>query len=291
MTQETGAEAEREGDPETETRKRVVLVTGTSSGIGRATAEAFLEENWAVVATARDPADIAALGDAGCRTRELDVTDGERVAALVTETIEDYGAIDCIVNNAGYGQKGPLEDISVPDLHRQFDVNVYGPHRLVRAAVPHMRAQESGRIVNVSSIQGLLSVPGTGAYAASKYALEAMSDTLRGELEAFGIDVVLVEPGPVDTAFNERASTALPTERTPAYEDLYRLHEDSRYLGGVSPIASSPETVAAAIVHAATCTDPEPRYPVGPVAEYGRFARFLPDRVRDLGYRLVRRVL
>ncbi|MDZ7730378.1 MAG: SDR family oxidoreductase [Natrialbaceae archaeon] len=272
------------------TRKRVVLITGCSSGIGQATAEAFLDEDWQVVATARDLNTIADLAEQGCRTRSLDVTNGEQVARLVEETIDDLGAIDCLVNNAGYGQKGPIEDISPADLHRQFDVNVYGPHRLIRAVLPHMRAQGEGRIVNVSSIQGLVSFAGTGVYAGSKHALEAMTEALRTEVGPLGIDVSLVEPGPVETAFDDRAMAELPVDRTLDYEWLYKLHEDSQYLGGVSPLASPPSEVADAIVHAATCPGPQARYPVGPVARYGRFARFLPERIRDLGLRVLRKV-
>ncbi|MFC4543467.1 SDR family oxidoreductase [Halosolutus amylolyticus] len=276
------------------TRKQCVLITGCSSGIGRATAEAFLAEDWQVIATARNADDIADLADAGCRTLELDVTDPEQVASVVEEAVDYGGAIDCLVNNAGYAQMGPIEDVSTIDLHRQFDVNVYGPHRLVRAALPHMRAQGEGRIINVSSAIGRVSVPGAGAYAGSKHALEAMSDALRGEVEEFGIDVVLIEPGPVETNFDERADDELPeSDRTPAYETLYEIYDDAQLIGGGKggPFASEPEDVAAAILEAGTCPEPPARYPVGPLAQFGVYARFLPARLRDAGYGLLRRLV
>ncbi|MFC7233070.1 SDR family oxidoreductase [Saliphagus sp. GCM10025308] len=283
-------EAARDAD-EGYTRKRCVLITGCSSGIGKATARAFLDENWRVVATARDTADIEDLADAGCETLELDVTDPDQVARVVERTVDIGGAIDCLVNNAGYAQMGPIEDTSTADLHHQFDVNVYGPHRLGRAALPHMRAQGSGRIVNVSSVLGRLSFAGTGPYSGSKHALEAMSDALRAEVEDFGIDVVVIEPGPVETSFTERVEEEVPEDRTPAYESLYEIIEESQLVGGGGPLASEPEDVAAAIVHAGTCPEPPARYPVGPLAEYGLYARFLPDSLRDAAYGLVKKLV
>ena len=276
------------------TRKKTVLITGCSSGIGRATAEAFLERDWLVVATARNPEDIDDLAEAGCETLALDVTDPDQVARAVEETVDLGGAIDCLVNNAGYAQMGPLEDVSTADLHRQFDVNVYGPHRLVRAALPHMRAQGEGRIINVSSVAGRISFPGSGAYSGSKYALEAMSDSLRAEVEEFGIDVVVIEPGPVETSFTERVDEELPeAERTPAYETLYELYDEMQLIGGGQggPFASEAEDIAAAILEAGTAPEPPARYPVGPLAQFGVYARFLPDRLRDAAYGILRRLV
>ncbi|AGB16862.1 short-chain alcohol dehydrogenase [Halovivax ruber XH-70] len=278
-------------DEDRYTRKQSVLITGCSSGIGRATALAFLDEDWTVVASARDPTDIADLADAGCETITLDVTDPDQVTSVIERTVEETGAIDCLVNNAGYAQMGPLEDVQADDLQSQFDVNVFGPHRLTRAALPHMRAQGAGRIVNVSSIIGRISVAGSGAYAASKHAMEAMSDALRVEVEPFDVDVVLIEPGPVETAFADRVDEELPESRTPDYDAIYDLFEDTQLIGGSGPLASAPEDVADVIVHAATCSEPPARYPVGPVAHYGSYARFLPDRLRDGIYGLVRKLV
>ncbi|WP_137288664.1 SDR family oxidoreductase [Natronorubrum halophilum] len=281
-------------DDDRYTRKQSVLITGCSSGIGRATANAFLAKNWQVFATARNTADITDLEEAGCTVLELDVTDPEQVARVVERVVDIGGAIDCVVNNAGYAQMGPMEDVSTVDLHRQFDVNVYGPHRLVRAALPHMRAQGAGRIINVSSIVGRISFPGSGAYAGSKHALEAMSDSLRAEVEEFDIDVVVIEPGPVETNFTDRVDEELPeSERTPAYETLYELYDEMQLIGGGSggPFTSEPEDVARAILEASTVSEPPSRYPVGPLATYGVYARFLPDKLRDMGYGLLRKVV
>jgi len=266
------------------------LVTGASSGVGRATAEAFLQEEWSVVATARDPDDLAALADAGCDTRALDVTAPGACKAAVEDTVAEHGRIDCLVNAAGYAQYGPLEDVPTRRLHRQFDVNCYGPHRLAREALPHMREAGRGTVVNVSSALGRLSVAGVGPYAASKHALEAMSDALRMELDGLGVDVVLVEPGPVDTDFRGRAQSELEAlERTDDYASVYGGLEDRMTLGDLGAVSA--EAVADTIVHAATCADPAARYPVGQVARAAALARFLPDSVRDGAVAFLRRVV
>lgn len=266
--------------------ERCALITGCSSGIGRATALAFIDEEWDVVATARDEADVVDLADRGCVTAELDVTDPTAVHDVVESTVDKRGRIDCLVNNAGYSQVGALEDVPASRLHRQFDVNVYGPHRMTRAVLPHMRRREDGTIVNISSVQGRISLPGTGPYAASKFALEAMSDALRAEVDPHGIDVVVIEPGPVATEFKRRAGREVETiEHSHAYEDLYGLIEDWRALGDAGSV--SPTTVADAIVNAASATDPEPRYVIGSIGAVGSIARFVPGSVRDSLYRLL----
>ncbi|XVH30688.1 SDR family oxidoreductase [Haloferacaceae archaeon DSL9] len=270
---------------------KTVLITGCSSGIGRATALAFREEGWTVYATARNPADIQTLSDAGCQLATLDVTDGEDVTRVVDRILDEEGKIDCLVNNAGYGQFGPIEDIPVERVHEQFDANVYGPHRLIRAVLPHMRREEDGTIVNLSSVAGRVSFPGGGVYCGSKFALEAMSDALRGEVEEFGIDVVLVEPGPVDTQFSERAESEVNgVERSGAYDRFYEIFEDTKAIGGGGPGAVDPERVAADIVNAASSTKPVARYPVGTIAELSTFARFIPDGIRDKLFGLTRKL-
>lgn len=270
---------------------RTVLITGCSSGIGRATAEAFLDSEWTVYATSRETGDIAALAEQGCETASLDVTDDGDIERVVNRIDTDTGRVDCLVNNAGFGQYGPLEDIPVSRLHRQFDVNVYGPHRLTRAVLPLMRARGDGTIINVSSVAGRVSVPGGGAYAASKFALEAMSDALRAEVDQLGIDVVVVEPGLVDTAFNERMADELEDlPRTDAYDWLYETTEELRVTIDSLPFSSEPEVVATTIHDVACMSDPNARYPVGPSGTLLLAARFLPDRLRDTLVRVVRRV-
>jgi NAD(P)-dependent dehydrogenase (short-subunit alcohol dehydrogenase family) len=267
-----------------------VLVTGASSGIGRASARAFAREDWTVYAGARSETDLAELDEAGFEAVELDVTDPDDCARSVAELVEAEGAIDCLVNNAGYGQAGAVEDVPPRKLHEQFDVNLYGPHRLIRAALPHMREAGDGTVVNVSSWIGRVALPGAGGYAASKAALEALSDSLRAEVREFGVDVVLVEPGPVETGFDDRLEEELDgLDRSGAYETLYELVRDHQAVNGIG--ASSPEEVADVVVNAATCADPAPRYPVGPVGRLGPLLRHVPARWRDRAYGLVSRVV
>ncbi|MFQ3293223.1 MAG: NAD(P)-dependent dehydrogenase (short-subunit alcohol dehydrogenase family) [Natrialbaceae archaeon] len=291
-TVESNNQGEESGSAADKIAAETVLITGCSSGIGRTTALAFRQNDWTVYATARDESDLEKLAEAGCKTAELDVTDDDSVERVVDRIIEEQGGIDCLVNNAGYAQMGPIEDVPVEDVHRQFDVNVYGPHRLTRAVLPHMRAAEDGTIINVSSVSGRLSFPGGGVYSGSKFALEALSEALRGEVDAFGIDVVLVEPGPVVTNFQDRVEDevgGLP--RSEAYEDIYEIMDDYHAIGGAGPFASEPKDVARVILNAASCTEPGPRYPVGPVAKYGVLARFVPTPMRDAVIGIARRLL
>ena len=159
--------------------RETVLVTGCSTGLGRATARAFLGSGWTVYATARDERELRGLARRGARTATLDVTSETDVIAVVEGMVEEVGRIDCLVNNAGYGQLGPVEDVDTERVVRQFDANVFGPHRLVRAVLPHMRSRSAGRIVNVSSAVGRFALPGVGIYSSSKFALRAISDALR----------------------------------------------------------------------------------------------------------------
>ena len=288
--------------------QKTVLITGCSSGIGRAAAHAFNDEGWTVYATARNPADIETLGEAGCELATLDVTDQSDVDRVVDRILDEEGAIDALVNNAGYGQFGPIEDVSTEKVHEQFDVNVYGPHRLVKAVLPSMRRERDGTIVNVSSVAGRVTFPGGGVYSGSKFAVEAMSDALRNEVAEFGIDVVVVEPGPVKTNFSNRVraeagvdpdadddadddadAAADGVDRSGAYEEFYAMFEDAQLIGGDGPGAVEPELVAGAIYDAASATRPPARVQPGTAARVGVLARFLPDAVLDRGYEFVRK--
>ncbi|RDI71253.1 SDR family oxidoreductase [Halopelagius longus] len=277
---------------------KTVLITGCSSGIGRATARQFLDEDWLVYATARNPADIETLGEEGCEIATLDVTEQDDVDRVVERIIDEEGHISALVNNAGFGQFGPLEDVPTEQVHRQFDVNVYGPHRLIRAVLPHMREQGDGTIVNVSSVAGRVSFPGGGVYAGSKFAVEAMTDALRNEVAEYGIDAVVVEPGPVTTNFSNRAQEEVSgeddipgIERSGAYESFYALFEDTRALGGGGPGSISADRVADDIVDAASSTQPKARYQPGTVARVSTLARFLPDAWFDTTYRLLQKLV
>jgi NAD(P)-dependent dehydrogenase (short-subunit alcohol dehydrogenase family) len=266
-----------------------VLITGCSSGIGRETARVFLDDGWEVYATARNPADVQTLGDAGCNIASLDVTEQDDVERVVERIVDEHGRIDCLVNNAGYGQLGPVEDVTVEAVEDQFEVNVFGPHRLVREVLPHMRQRQTGTIVNVSSVAGRIAAPGMGVYSGSKFAMEGISDALRPEVSEYGIDVVLVEPGPVDTAFSERADDEVNgdgIERSDAYESLYSILNDTAAIGGGGPGAVAPGEVAETILDAANLTNPAARYPVGQMAKVLLLGRFVPATVRDKFYRL-----
>jgi NAD(P)-dependent dehydrogenase (short-subunit alcohol dehydrogenase family) len=262
----------------------VVLITGCSSGIGRATARRFLDAGWRVWATSRDPDDVADLADAGCRTAALDVTDDEQVEDVVAAALERDGRLDCLVNNAGFGQAGAVEEVPVDRLRAQFDVNVFGPVRLVQAALPHMRAAESGTVVNVSSLLGRVVYPARGAYAGSKHALEAVSDALRMEVGGLGVDVVVVEPGAVSTGFDDRLrATRDATRDLAAYGRLRWVVDTAQRLS--ERTAMSPERVADTIYGAATSPAPEDRYVVGWDARIAILAdRLVPARATQWLY-------
>lgn len=269
---------------------KTVLITGCSSGIGRATALAFAAEEWAVYATARDPADIEALEDAGCLTDRLDVTNQNDIDRVVDRILDEHGVISCLVNNAGFGQFGPVEDVAIEQVETQYAVNVFGVHRLIKAVLPHMRREEDGTIINISSVAGRVAFPGGGVYCGSKFAVEALSDALRAEVEPFGIDVVVIEPGPVTTGFTDRAESEVDNnERTGAYEGFYSMFDDTQAIGGDGPGSVSAQRVAEDIVNAASATKPVARVPVGTVATLAVLARFLPDSVRDTAWSVVRR--
>ncbi len=270
---------------------KTVLITGCSSGIGRASAEAFLDEEWEVYATARTESDIAELGEAGCHTAELDVTKASDIERVVSRIDEEAGRLDCLVNNAGFAQYGPLEDISTKRVREQFEVNVFGPHRLTREVLPLMRGQGDGTIVNVSSVYGRISTPGAGPYAGSKFALEAMSDALRAEVADLGIDIVVVQPGPVKTEFSGRAEDEMAElPQTREYGWVYEAIEDATLTANSLPFALEAEEVATVIHDAASLSDPEPRYPVGGFAKLTAYTRFLPDRLRDGIFGVIRKL-
>jgi NAD(P)-dependent dehydrogenase (short-subunit alcohol dehydrogenase family) len=263
---------------------KAVLITGCSSGIGRATAERLAADGWKVYATARKPETISDLKDKGCETLSLDVTDEESMSAAVTEVTEAEGAVGVLVNNAGYSQSGAVESIPLDQIRRQFETNVFGLIRMCQLVLPGMREQHWGKIVNIGSMGGRLTFPGGGAYHATKYSVEALSDALRFEVRGFGVDVILVEPGLIVTSFGETASATVegggPYERfnrhvAKATEDAYR--------GPLVKLGGGPETVADTIAKALTASRPKPRYPVTPSAHLMiNQRRLVPDRVWDL---------
>ena len=179
--------------------KRVALVTGASSGIGKATAELLAKNDYYVFAMARRIDRLEQIRSENIEPICLDVTDSDAITTLVDHVMVTKGRIDLLVNNAGYGQLGAIECVSMKAAHRQFEVNVFGYARFIQAVLPHMRTQKSGCIINIASILGRISIPGFGWYAASKHAVEALSETLRGEVMKFVIRVVVIAPGLIKT--------------------------------------------------------------------------------------------
>jgi NADP-dependent 3-hydroxy acid dehydrogenase YdfG len=188
---------------------KAVLITGCSSGIGEATAKRLASHGWSVYASARRLESIEHLADGGCELLQLDVCDESSMRAAV-ETIErEHGAVGVLVNNAGYSQGGPIEQVPLQDVRRQFETNVFGLIALTQLVLGAMRSQHWGKIVNVGSMGGKLTLPGGGLYHATKYSLEAISDALRFEVRGFGVDVVLIEPGLITTEFGKTAAATV----------------------------------------------------------------------------------
>jgi len=202
---------------------KAVLITGCSSGIGRATAERLVGEGWTVYATARRPETLTELEQKGCRTLALDVTDEQSMRAAVAQVTEEQGAVGVLVNNAGYSQSGAVESVPMEQVRAQFETNVFGLLQMCQLVLPGMRSQAWGKVVNISSMGGRLTFPGGGLYHATKYAVEALSDALRFEVRGFGVDVIVVEPGLIVTQFGEVAAgsvgqtTAITRTLTPRW--------------------------------------------------------------------------
>jgi NAD(P)-dependent dehydrogenase (short-subunit alcohol dehydrogenase family) len=266
---------------------KAVLITGCSTGIGRATAERLADDGWTVYATARRPEAIADLEAKGCRTLALDVLDEDSMRAAVTAVEEAEGAVGVLVNNAGYSQSGAVEEVPPEQVRRQFETNVFGLLRLTQLVLPGMRRQRWGKIVNVSSMGGRLTFPGGGIYHATKHAVEALSDALRFEVRGFGVDVVLIEPGLIRTNFSETAvgsiEQGLPSEGPYAHFNRAVAKSTAEaYTGPLGRLGGGPESVARTIAKAISARRPRTRYPVTPSARMVLgMRRVLPDRGWD----------
>lgn len=268
---------------------KIAIVTGASSGIGAATARRLNAMGYTVYAAARRLELMAPLADAGVRPVRVDVTDEAALTALVDRVVAECGRIDVLVNNAGYGAMGAFEDVTMADARRQVDVNLFGPARLTQLVLPHMRAQRSGYIINISSIGGRVHVPLGNWYHATKFAIEGLSDTLRLEVAPFGIHVVVVEPGAIDTEWHGVAAGNLVANSTMGAYAVQAATVEKVLSGG--RFASSPDVVAKAIAKAVTARRPRTRYAVGLGAKPVIYARrVLPDRVVDAVVRLTFRV-
>jgi NAD(P)-dependent dehydrogenase (short-subunit alcohol dehydrogenase family) len=266
------------------TRVPVALVTGASSGIGEQTALDLAAAGFAVYGVARRVDRMASLAERGVTTFAMDVTDDASMVSGVDRILGESGRLDVMVNNAGYGSYGAVEDVPIDEARRQFEVNLFGLARLVQLVLPGMRERRSGRIVNVSSIGGKFYEPLGAWYHATKFAVEGFSDSLRLEVAQFGIKVVIIEPGPIVTEWNEISRESLTeTSRGGAYENLAASVRRVLERADGPPMGSSPDVVARKIVHAATVGRPRARYPVGRGAgSIVRMRRALPDSAMDL---------
>ncbi len=282
---------------------KAVLITGCSTGIGRATAERLAAHGWTVYATARRPESIADLQDAGCRTLALDVTDEDSMQAAVRAVEDAEGAVGVLVNNAGYSQGGPIEQVPMDAVRRQFETNVFGAVRLAQLALPGMRRQRWGKIVNVGSMGGRLTFPGGGLYHATKYSLEAISDALRFEVRGFGVDAILIEPGLIVTDFAQAAVATTANlgqsdgQADAATDGTGEVYEQFNakvaalttgvYEGPTRHLGGGPEVVAKAIERAIKRRRAPSRVLVTPSARLTILQRrLMPDRAWDAAMRL-----
>jgi NAD(P)-dependent dehydrogenase (short-subunit alcohol dehydrogenase family) len=267
---------------------KVALVTGASSGIGEATVRRLLADRYSVYAAARRQERMAPLAAAGAYLLSLDLTDDASIVAAMAEIEAKSGRLDLLVNNAGYGAYGALEDVPLAEGRRQCEVNLFGVARLTQLALPMMRQQHSGRIVNVTSIGGKMYEPFGSWYHATKFAVEGLSDCLRIEVAPFGVDVIVIEPGAIRTEWGGIAHESLiKTSGATAYGPWARRHAKLLASADTSKLPSPPEVVAETIARAAGATAPRTRYATGGGARIVLFLRrILSDRMFD---RLIRR--
>ncbi len=266
---------------------KAVLITGCSSGIGRATAQQLAAEGWKVYATARRPETIADLEASGCELLALDVLDEASMQHAVEHVSEREGAVGVLINNAGYSQSGAVETVPIDAARRQFETNVFGLLRMNQLVLPGMRDQHWGKIVNMGSMGGKLTFPGGGLYHASKYAIEAISDALRFEVRGFGVHVILIEPGLITTEFAGTAAAsvdqAAPSDPYASFNRRVANLTEAAYRGPLRLLGAGPDAVAGTIASAIKSDHPKPRYPVTLSAHLMiNQRRFMPDQLWDL---------
>ncbi len=266
--------------------EKTILITGCSSGIGRQTAAGLAARGYRVFATARHEQDVADLRRQGLETLRLDLDDPVSIRDAVDNVLAwTHGTLDALFNNAGYGQPGAVEDLRRDVLRKQFETNLFGVQELTNLIIPVMRSQGHGRIINNSSVLGLVALPYRGAYNASKFALEALTDTLRLELRDSGIHVSLIEPGPIVSRFRENACEAYK-----ANIDITNSPHRETYLGmerrlsgqGDAPFTLTPAAVLKKVIHALESPRPKIRYYVTvPTTLFATLKRILPYRLLD----------
>ena len=265
--------------------KPVALVTGASSGIGQAAAVSLVEAGFEVVGTSRDTSGVTDRH--GVTFLDLDVTSDESVSALVRRVIEQFGRLDVLVNNAGTGAAGAAEESSVAQTQRIFDINFFGLVRMTKAVLPHMRAQGRGRIINISSVLGIVPAPYMAVYAATKHAIEGYSESVDHEVREHGVRVLLVEPAYTRTAFD--ANAVQPDAPLPIYAAQRQVFD--RVIASAMEGGDDPATVAKTIVAAATDSKPKLRYTAGSTARrVSALRRFVPAWAFDRQIRKLNRL-
>ena len=261
--------------------KKIILITGASSGIGKATARLLLQDGHTVYGASRSLEKMKDIQQMGVHTLEMDVSKDDSMQEGIAQIMEAEGYIDVLINNAGYGSYGALEDTPMEEARYQFEVNVFGLARLCQLVLPKMRAQRSGTIINISSIGGKIGEPHGSWYHATKFAVEGLSDCLRLELRQFNINVVVIEPGAIKTEWNTIARQNLrEVSGDTAYRDLVEKH--AKLLEKGDEQASDPIVVAKTIRKAVNAHKPKTRYATGKGAKIILFLRkILPDRWMD----------
>jgi NAD(P)-dependent dehydrogenase (short-subunit alcohol dehydrogenase family) len=260
---------------------KVAIVTGASSGIGEATAKRLLESGYIVYAGARRTEKMLGLESAGAITNQLDVTDPNSIERFVSKVITERRQIDVLINNAGYGSYGAVEDVSPDEARRQFDVNLFGLAAMTNAVLPSMRGRQTGTVIHIGSVGGKLwSIMG-GWYQASKYALEGLSDCTRNELRPFGIDVVLIEPGGIRSEWRDQVIKGI--KQTSGSGPYKKISEAAvKFFEGVESMEAGPEVVADAVLTACSSKRPKARYVVPGNAKIMLFMKaLLSDRMFD----------
>lgn len=260
--------------------KQVILITGASSGIGKVSALQLLQEGHIVYGAARRVEQMQELVQAGGHVLKLDVSDEAQIVAGAAQVIAEQGRIDVLFNNAGYGLYGAVEDISIEDAKRQFEVNIFGLARITKEVLPHMRAQKAGKIINTSSMGGKMYTPLGAWYHATKHALEGWSDCLRLELKPFNIDVVIIEPGSIATEFGDVLTTPLlQNSGQGPYAKLANIMAKAVQEQGAG---SHPSVIAKVVSQAVAAKRPKTRYRAGKLAKLLVWIRvYLGDRIFD----------
>lgn len=281
--------------PHSGSRPHTILITGCSSGIGLCVARGLHERGHRVFATARQAEDVERLRELGLESTRLDLDDSESIGEALTWVMERTGGtLDALFNNGAFGQPGAVEDLSRDVLRAQFETNLFGTHELTTRVIPIMRRQGYGRIIQNSSVLGLIALPFRGAYNASKFALEGLTDTLRLELHGSGIHISLIEPGPITSRFRANSyacyKATIAPEKSPFCETYRAMERRLTKKGPAAPFTLPPEAVLEKVVHALEARRPRRRYYVTfPTYLFGTLRRILPHGGLDWVLRRVSR--